>query len=268
MIPHITDEIKSRIHRVANNTNPDFVLVEVGGTVGDIESLPFMEAIRQFSKDAGRQNVMYIHVTLVPMIETAGEMKTKPTQHSVKELRSIGIQPDMLICRCDRPMHPVVKSKIAEFCNVQPESVITAVDAPSIYDVPLILEKQGLATQVLTILGHDRRSPDLDSWSNLVERLHNPQHELRVAIVGKYVRLSDAYLSVAEALNHAALKLNCTVNIDWVSAEDVAAHGPERYLARSMQSSSQVGSVPVELMARLRQLSMPANKSDPSWDSA
>ena len=232
VIPHITNEIKERIHRVAQNTNPDFVLVEVGGTVGDIESLPFLEAIRQFRKDAGSDNVMYVHVTLVPMIETAGEMKTKPTQHSVKELRSIGVKPDMLICRCDRPMHPVVKAKIAEFCDVPAEAVITAVDAPSIYDVPLILEKEGLATQVLEILGVERRSPDLQIWRALVERLHSPQMEMRIAIVGKYVRLTDAYLSVTEALNHAALRLNCSVKIDWVSAEDVAAHGPERYLSQ------------------------------------
>ncbi|MEL7085835.1 MAG: CTP synthase, partial [Cyanobacteria bacterium J06597_1] len=205
VIPHITNEIKERIHRVARSTSPDVVLVEVGGTVGDIESLPFMEAIRQFRKDVGRNNVMYVHVTLIPMIEAAGEMKTKPTQHSVKELRSIGIQPDMLVCRCDRPLHPGIKAKIAEFCDVPSESVVTAKDAPTIYDVPLVMENEGLARQVLSILGMEQRSPDLESWTRLVERLHNPQSELKVAIVGKYVRLSDAYLSVVEALNHAAL---------------------------------------------------------------
>ncbi|WP_017325900.1 CTP synthase [Synechococcus sp. PCC 7336] len=232
VIPHITNEIKERIQRVALNTNPDVVLVEVGGTVGDIESLPFMEAIRQFRKDVGRENAMFVHVTLVPMIETAGEMKTKPTQHSVKELRSIGIQPDLLICRCDRPLHPGIKTKISEFCDVPFEAVIPAIDAPSIYDVPLTLEKEGLATQVLGRLGMNQRSPDLNSWGSLVERLRNPQHQLRIALVGKYVRLSDAYLSVAEALNHAALELNCNVQIDWISAEDVSAYGPERYLSR------------------------------------
>ncbi|MGK7911313.1 MAG: CTP synthase [Synechococcus sp.] len=232
VIPHITNEIKERIHRVARSTSPDVVLVEVGGTVGDIESLPFMEAIRQFRKDVGRNNVMYVHVTLIPMIEAAGEMKTKPTQHSVKELRSIGIQPDMLVCRCDRPLHPGIKAKIAEFCDVPPESVVTAKDAPTIYDVPLVMENEGLARQVLSILGMEQRSPDLNSWTRLVERLHNPQHELKVAIVGKYVRLSDAYLSVVEALNHAALDANCNVNVEWVSAEDVAAHGPERFLSQ------------------------------------
>ncbi|MEO0943164.1 MAG: CTP synthase [Cyanobacteria bacterium J06642_12] len=232
VIPHITNEIKERIHRVARSTSPDVVLVEVGGTVGDIESLPFMEAIRQFRKDVGRNNVMYVHVTLIPMIEAAGEMKTKPTQHSVKELRSIGIQPDMLVCRCDRPLHPGIKAKIAEFCDVPSESVVTAKDAPTIYDVPLVMENEGLARQVLSILGMEQRSPDLESWTRLVERLHNPQSELKVAIVGKYVRLSDAYLSVVEALNHAALDANCNVKVEWVSAEDVAAHGPERFLSQ------------------------------------
>jgi CTP synthase len=230
VIPHITNEIKERIHRVARNTNPDVVLVEVGGTVGDIESLPFLEAIRQFRKDAGRTNVMYIHVTLVPMIAAAGEMKTKPTQHSVKELRSIGIQPDMLICRCDRPLQAGLKAKIAEFCDVNVEAVITAVDAPSIYDVPLMLEREGLATQALSILGMEQRSPDLQQWSVLVERLHNPQGQVNIAIVGKYVQLSDAYISVVEALRHAALALNSEVAIRWVSSEDVERHGPERYL--------------------------------------
>ncbi|MEM9568677.1 MAG: CTP synthase (glutamine hydrolyzing), partial [Cyanobacteria bacterium P01_E01_bin.34] len=177
-------------------------------------------------------NVMYVHVTLIPMIEAAGEMKTKPTQHSVKELRSIGIQPDMLVCRCDRPLHPGIKAKIAEFCDVPSESVVTAKDAPTIYDVPLVMENEGLARQVLSILGMEQRSPDLESWTRLVERLHNPQSELKVAIVGKYVRLSDAYLSVVEALNHAAVNANCNVKVEWVSAEDVAAHGPERFLSQ------------------------------------
>ena len=232
VIPHITDEIKERIHRVARSTNPDVVLVEVGGTVGDIESLPFMEALRQFRKDVGRNNVMYLHVTLVPMIAAAGEMKTKPTQHSVKELRSIGIQPDMLVCRCDRPLHPGIKAKIAEFCDVPAEAVVMAMDAPTIYDVPLVMENEGLARQALSILGMEQRTPDLESWTQLVSRLHNPEHELNMAIVGKYVRLSDAYLSVVEALNHAALALKCKVNLEWISAEDVAAHGPERFLSR------------------------------------
>jgi CTP synthase len=230
VIPHVTNEIKERIQRVARDTHPDVVIVEVGGTVGDIESLPYLEAIRQFRKDAGRGNVMYIHVTLVPLIKAAGEMKTKPTQHSVKELRSIGIQPDMLVCRCEKPLHPSLKGKIAEFCDVPESCVIQAQDAPSIYDVPLIMEEEGLAHQVLDILNMELRSPDLHHWQVLVERLHHPQHEVEIALVGKYVQLTDAYLSVVEALGHAGLALNCRVRIRWVSAENVELQGPEKLL--------------------------------------
>lgn len=230
VIPHITNEIKERIYRVANNTHPDVVLVEVGGTVGDIESLPFLEAIRQFRKDVGRDRVLYLHVTLIPMIAAAGELKTKPTQHSVKELRSLGIQPDVLVCRCDRHLPEELKLKIAEFCDVPAAAVITAADAPSIYDVPLILEREGLARQVLEILGLDNRQPDLQHWETLVERLHQPEREVNIAIVGKYVRLSDAYISVAESLRHAALAHNSSVNLHWVSSEDVAERGAEMFL--------------------------------------
>ncbi|MDX2271724.1 MAG: CTP synthase [Cyanobacteriota bacterium] len=231
VIPHITNEIKERIHRVAKDTLPDVVIVEVGGTVGDIESLPFLEAIRQFRKDVGRTNVMYIHVTLVPLIKAAGEMKTKPTQHSVKELRSIGIQPDMLVCRCEASLPAGLKDKIAEFCDVSVECVITAPDAPSIYDVPLMMEREGLAHQVLQILNMEQRDPDLRQWETLVDRLHNPQYHVDIAVVGKYVRLTDAYLSVAEALRHAALTLNSQVNIHWISAEDISQQGSASLLA-------------------------------------
>ncbi|MEO1134628.1 MAG: CTP synthase [Cyanobacteria bacterium J06639_1] len=230
VIPHITNEIKERIYRVANNTHPDVVIVEVGGTVGDIESLPFLEAIRQFRKDAGRDRVLYLHVTLVPMIAAAGELKTKPTQHSVKELRSLGIQPDVLVCRCDRHIPEELKLKIAEFCDVPAKAVITAADAPSIYDVPLVLEREGLAHQVLRFLGMDDRTPDLHNWEMLVERLHRPERTVDIAIVGKYVRLSDAYISVAEALRHAALSHASEVNLHWISAEDVAERGAKAYL--------------------------------------
>jgi CTP synthase len=225
VIPHITNEIRERIQRVAQDTHPDVVLVEVGGTVGDIESLPFLEAIRQFRKDVGRSHVLYIHVTLVPLIKAAGEMKTKPTQHSVKELRSIGIQPDILVCRCEEPLHLGIKEKISEFCDVPEACVIPVVDAPSIYDVPLIMEKEGVATQVLQILNMEQRPPDLEHWKLLVQRLHHPQHHVSIGIVGKYVRLNDAYLSVAEALRHAALALNSDVHLHWVSAEDIEARG-------------------------------------------
>ena len=232
VIPHITTEIRERIRRVSEDTHPDVVIVEVGGTVGDIESLPFLEAIRQFRKDAGRENVLYLHVTLVPLIRAAGEMKTKPTQHSVKELRSIGVQPDILICRCEEPLHPGIKEKISEFCDVPEESVIQAQDAPSIYDIPLIMEREGLALQVLKLLDMEQRQPDLRHWERLVERLHCPQHRVEIAIVGKYVRLSDAYLSVAEALRHGAAALNSEVEIRWISAEDIEEQGPEILLAQ------------------------------------
>ncbi|MGB3532112.1 MAG: CTP synthase [Microcoleaceae cyanobacterium] len=228
VIPHITTECKERIHRVAQNTNSDVVIIEVGGTVGDIESLPFLEAIRQFRKDVGRNNVVYLHVTLVPYISAAGEMKTKPTQHSVKELRSIGIQPDILVCRCDRPLASGLKDKMAEFCNVEVDCVITAQDANSIYEVPLILEKEGLAEQALKLLQLEQRQPDLKAWQTLVNRLYRRDqtpHQsstsatVEIAIVGKYVQLSDAYLSVVEALQHAAITVGTGVNLRWIDSE-------------------------------------------------
>ncbi|AFY76803.1 MAG: CTP synthase (glutamine hydrolyzing) [Hydrococcus sp. C42_A2020_068] len=230
VIPHITNEIKERIRRVAKDTNPDIVITEVGGTVGDIESLPFLEAIRQFRKDVGRNNVVYMHVTLVPWIPAAKEMKTKPTQHSVKELRSIGIQPDVLVCRCDRPLHPGMKEKLSEFCDVPVESVITAQDASSIYEVPLILEKEGLAQQTLELLNLDPRQPDLSQWQSLVERMQSPKKQIEIAIVGKYIQLSDAYLSVVEALSHGAIALDSEVKLRWVNAEDLEEDGGESHL--------------------------------------
>lgn len=230
VIPHITNEIKERILRVARNSNPDVLITEIGGTVGDIESLPFMEAIRQFRKEVGRQSILYMHVTLVPWIPSAGEMKTKPTQHSVKELRSIGIQPDILVCRCDRPLHPGMKEKMSEFCDVPVECVITCLDAKSIYEVPLILEREGLAEQVLDLINLEQRQPNLTQWQTLVSRLYCPTPPVNIAVVGKYVRLNDAYLSVIEALRHASIALGSELNLRWVSAEDVEDYGAEAYL--------------------------------------
>ncbi|MBP0019773.1 MAG: CTP synthase [Cyanobacteria bacterium SBLK] len=233
VIPHITNEIKERIKRVAINTHSDVVITEIGGTVGDIESQPFLEAIRRFRKDVGRDNVLFIHVTLVPWIPSAGEMKTKPTQHSVKELRSLGIQPDILVCRCDRAIEPGIKEKLSEFCDVPVECVITAQDAGSIYEVPLMLEREGLAKQTLDLLKLEQRVPDLDRWQTLVESRKSPQNRLEIALVGKYVKLSDAYLSVIESLTHAAIALKSEVNIRWVSAEDIEANDAQTYLERA-----------------------------------
>jgi CTP synthase len=230
VIPHITNEIKERIHRVASNTGSDIVITEIGGTVGDIESLPFMEAIRQFRKDVGRSNVVYMHVTLIPWITAAGEMKTKPTQHSVKELRSIGIQPDVLVCRSDRPLFPGIKEKIAEFCDVEVDSVVTSLDASTIYEVPLILEQEGLAQRTLELLQLEQRQPDLQNWRNLVIKLNSKRTNIEIAIVGKYIRLSDAYLSVVEALGHGAIAADGEVNLRWVSAEDIEDNGAAKYL--------------------------------------
>ncbi|WP_413167158.1 CTP synthase [Capilliphycus salinus ALCB114379] len=238
VIPHITHECKERILRVARDTNPDVVITEVGGTVGDIESLPFLEAIRQFRKDVGRQNVIYVHVTLVPYISSAGEMKTKPTQHSVKELRSIGIQPDILVCRCDRPLAKGMKEKVSEFCDVEVESVIMAQDADSIYEVPLILEREGLAQQTIELLHLEPRKPDLRAWQTLVDRLYHRDSDklgtkpptVEIAIVGKYIQLSDAYLSVVEALRHAAIEIGVELNIRWVNSEEVEKNSITSYL--------------------------------------
>jgi CTP synthase len=230
VIPHVTSEIKERIHRVARNSDANVVIIEIGGTVGDIESLPFLEAIRQFRKDVGRNNALNMHVTLVPWIPSAGEMKTKPTQHSVKEMRSLGIQPDILVCRCDRPIPDTMKRKMSEMCDVEAEDVITAQDASSIYEVPLILEQEGLADRVLELLKLEKRSPDLQEWEDLVGRMHHLNHRIEVALVGKYVRLSDAYLSVVESLRHAAFAHSLELDLKWVSAEDLETAEPDTYL--------------------------------------
>jgi CTP synthase len=231
VIPHITNEIKERILRVAKDTNPDIVITEIGGTVGDIESLPFLEAIRQFRKEVGRNNVIYLHVTLIPWITAAKEMKTKPTQHSVKELRSIGIQPDILVCRSHLPLQSGIKEKLSAFCDVPVESVITSQDASSIYEVPLMLEQEGLAQQTLELFNLEQRQPDLSHWETLVQRMKSPQHEIEVAIVGKYVQLSDAYLSVVEALRHAAIAVNSEIKLRWINAEDLETEDLEIHLS-------------------------------------
>ncbi len=231
VIPHITNEIKERIFRVARNTNPDVVITEVGGTAGDIESLPFLEALRQFRKEVGKNNTVYMHVTLVPWISAAGEIKTKPTQHSVKELRSVGIQPDILVCRSERPLPQGIREKMSEFCDVPPECVIPAPDAKTIYEVPLIMEREGLAHQVLQLLHMEQRTPDLTNWQTLVGRIVNPQHKITIGVVGKYIRLNDAYLSVIEALRHAAAGLNSEIEIAWIDAEDLEKEGTDRFFA-------------------------------------
>ncbi|MDD1415001.1 CTP synthase [Dolichospermum sp. ST_con] len=231
VIPHITNEIKERILRVAKETNPSAVITEIGGTVGDIESLPFLEAIRQLRKEVGRRNVLYLHVTLLPWIAAAGEMKTKPTQHSVKELRSIGIQPDILVCRSDRPIPAGLKQKLSEFCDVPVECVITSPDARSIYEVPVLLEREGLAEQVLNLLQMEQRQPNMTQWEMMVDRMYNPKYTVEIAIVGKYVRLSDAYLSVVESLRHAAIATHGDLRLRWVNSEVLENEPPENYLS-------------------------------------
>jgi len=220
VIPHVTNEIKERIHRVAREQQAELVVVEVGGTVGDIESLPYLEAIRQFRNDVGRQNVMYIHLTLLPRVAT-GELKTKPTQHSVKELRSIGIQPDVLIARADEPIEEELREKIALFCDVKTDNVISEPNAWSIYAVPLMLEEAGLGRIVVEELGLSERAaePDLVEWRFLVDRIRNARIPLTIGLVGKYIELPDAYLSVAESVKHAAWAAGCNVKLVWIDSE-------------------------------------------------
>jgi len=221
VIPHITNEIKEQVRRVADESGADVIITEIGGTVGDIESLPFLEAIRQLKSDLGRENAIYIHVTLVPYLRAANELKTKPTQHSVKELRSIGIQPDIIVCRSELPLSREMEEKLALFCDIDNEAVIQALDAPSIYEVPLALEREGLADIVLRKLGIKTAPPDLSEWSELVHRLQNLRYSTRIALVGKYVSLHDAYLSVAEALRHAGFYHESAIDIKWVDSEIV-----------------------------------------------
>ncbi len=221
VIPHITNEIKKRIFRVAKESDPDIVITEIGGTVGDIESLPFLEAIRQIKWDVGSDNCMYIHVTLVPFLERAGELKTKPTQHSVKELRSIGIQPDVIVCRSEKPLTEGLKEKIGLFSNIEGDHVVQNLDADVLYEVPLLLEREGLADLVCRKLKLDCGEPDLDGWMKMVQQAKQLNRRVHIALVGKYVELHDAYLSVAEALAHGGIFHNAEVNIRWVHSEEV-----------------------------------------------
>ncbi len=229
VIPHITDEIKNKV--LENSKGADVAIVEVGGTVGDIESLPFLEAIRQLRFDRGHGNTLYVHVTLVPYIRTAGELKTKPTQHSVMELRKIGIQPDILICRCDRELPQDMKKKISLFCNVEESSVIQSVDAEHIYAVPLSLNKEQLDNQVVEKLNIWTKQPDLTHWQNVVETLRHPSHgEVRIAIVGKYVNLTESYKSLAEALTHGGIANDCRVYLKYIDSEKIEETGIEGWL--------------------------------------
>jgi CTP synthase len=230
-IPHVTNEIKDRIRGIGRDSGAQVVIIEVGGTVGDIEGQPFLEAIRQMRNEEGRHDTLNIHVTLLPHISTTGELKTKPTQHSVRELRSIGIQPDVIMCRSDRPISNDIRDKISLFCDVEPRAVIPMLTMPSIYEVPLVLEEAGLGDYVCDRLNITPTSKDLDDWRTWVERLKNPQRTVEVAVVGKYVELPDAYLSVKESLIHAAVEHNAAVNIHWVHSEDVDGAGVEGILS-------------------------------------
>ncbi len=221
VVPHITDEIKQRIVLIAQSTDVDFVITEIGGTVGDIESLPFLEAIRQFPVDVGRRRCMFIHLTLVPYIGHAGELKTKPTQHSVNELRRIGIAPDMLMCRSEGSLSQEIRKKIALFASLPPTAIVSACDVDNIYKVPLVFRDQGVDDFILDHFGMEAGEPDLSSWQEPIERAEHATRTVRIALVGKYVELEDAYLSVSEALRHAAALKDARVQIDWVDSESL-----------------------------------------------
>ncbi|MCS6778005.1 MAG: CTP synthase [Chloroherpetonaceae bacterium] len=225
MIPHVTSEIKDRVRQAATGVHgapdADVVIAEIGGTVGDIEGLPFLEAIRQFKKDAGAENVMYVHVTLVPTVGPWGEVKTKPTQHSVIKLREIGIQPDVLICRTQQALSPEVKHKISLFCDVEPEAVVDAQDAETIYEVPLLFEAAGLADLVVRRLNLPATAPDLEEWTQIVERIKRPAYQVDVAVIGKYVHNGDAYISIGEALRHGGIANDARVRLHWIDSEEL-----------------------------------------------
>lgn len=230
VIPHVTDEIKAALRKVA--VDADVVIAEIGGTVGDIESLPFLEAIRQMRHEVGRDNAIFVHVTLVPWIAAAQELKTKPTQHSVRELRAIGIQPDILMCRSERPLAPDVKGKIALFCDVEVENVITAQDVDSVYECPLVFAEQGLDERVISLLRLDAGQRDLTEWKAMVDRLKSPKDEVEIGLVGKYVEYEDSYKSLKEALLHGALAHNLKCNITWIEAETMTWPECQRDLER------------------------------------
>lgn len=231
VVPHITDEIRQAIKSVGGNN--DVVIVEIGGTIGDIESLPFLEAIRQMRYDVGRENVLYIHLTLLPYIKTSGELKTKPTQHSVRELRAIGIQPDILLCRTDRPLTPEAKKKIAIHCNLDGDAVITAIDVETIYEVPLAFTSEGLDRQIIGKLKLPSKEAEIEPWKDIVRKIKEPRSEVVIAIVGKYVGLKDSYKSLTEALTHGGIANDCRVNLQWIDSEEVELHGTEKYLSEA-----------------------------------
>ncbi|MBR1529728.1 MAG: CTP synthase [Oscillospiraceae bacterium] len=231
VIPHITNEIKERIYKAGKNSNADIVITEIGGTVGDIESTPFLEAIRQFAGEVGRENAMYIHVTLLPFISGSNELKSKPTQHSVKELLSIGIQPNIIVCRTEQQIPPEVAEKIALFCNVRKADIIQNLTAPSLYEVPVMLEQEGLAKEVCYHLGLINRGPDLADWIAMTERQNKAQHEITIGLVGKYVALQDAYLSVAEALRHGGIVNDTKVKVLWIDSEKIVPETAEEILS-------------------------------------
>lgn len=229
-VPHVTNQIKDSIKKLAEETGAEVIVVEVGGTVGDIEGLPFLEAIRQMRNEVGRDNVFYIHVTFLPYISSAGELKTKPTQHSVKELRGIGIQPDAILCRSDYPVTEDIKAKISLFCDVQQHGVIPLPTVSNVYEVPLILEEAGLADQIIDSMGLTYQGKDMSEWRDMVERMKRLDNPLTIAVVGKYVDLPDSYISVKEALRHAGLHHGREVEVSWVHSEDIEKDGPDRYL--------------------------------------
>ncbi len=230
IIPHITDEIKSRVYAMGEDGGADVVISEIGGTVGDIESQPYLEAIRQVANEQGRRNVLFIHVPLIVQIPASGELKSKPTQHSVKELLSVGIQPDLLVCRTDVPITEDIRRKIALFCNVEPDCVIQNATAATLYEVPLLLEKEGLADRVCEKLGLAPREPDLTEWSAMVERIKHAHRHVKIALVGKYTQLHDAYLSVAESLFHAGTAHDAVVEIQWIDSEYLTKENAEALL--------------------------------------
>jgi CTP synthase len=230
VIPHITDEIKRRYVRLAQLEHYDVIITEIGGTVGDIESLPFLEAMRQFMMSVGKKNAINIHLTLVPYIPSAGELKTKPTQHSVKMLLELGIQPDMLLCRSDRPLPLSIRQKIGLFCNIEPEYVIEARDVATIYEVPMEFARERFDERVIKLLRMRTKEPDLDRWGKLLRRIKEPKHTVDIGLVGKYAEYHDAYKSIMEAFIHAGAENNARVNLVWVHSEDIEKHGAAKYL--------------------------------------
>ena len=231
VIPHITNEIKDFIYRVAKETDADVVITEIGGTIGDIESQPFIEAVRQISLEVGRENSLFIHVTLVPFLRGSDEHKSKPTQHSVKELQGMGINPNIIVLRCDEPLEDSIFKKISLFCNVKPDCVIENITLPCLYEAPLMLEKSNFSSVVCRELGIDAPAAELDEWSEMVNRIHARQKNTDIALVGKYVQLHDAYLSVAEALEHSGIANDARVNIKWIAAEELEHNDPNTILA-------------------------------------